>query len=279
MRLDLLPCGTDGGGNGSLASIKAACFAGSAHHNLRMDYAAVCGSRYRCVAAEPEAPCSSSMSSSTSQDDRCVITWELMEARREAIFFPSHLKRWYRSLPCEPRRIHLKGKGGGLNVIECGELLTSSRRRSINVQCAVKAAYTSCPRWLALPRPAARSSTPLMDRLGLGRWKKKKKLFLGRRCPVLFFSFLFFFQKLVRHSLKLFSNHFAKVLSSPITCIAIVLLANSSSGAFIKTPPPCLMLMKFCTRSFLMILRKCFLLLSSSYRHLPCSPLFFLPFI
>lgn len=91
---------------------------------------------------------------------------------------------------------------------------------------------------------------------------------------VLFPSF-FFFQKRVRRSLKLCFNHFAKVLSSPITCKAIVLLANSSSGAFIKTPPPCLMLMNPRTRSFLMILRKCSPLLSPSYRHLPCSPFFF----
>lgn len=130
-----------------------------------------------------------------------------------------------------------------------------------------------------MPGPMARCSTPLMDRLGRERRRKKQKndLFLGRRCPVMFFSlpFFFFFQKRVRRSLKLCFNHFAKVLSSPITCKAIVLLANSSSGAFIKTPPPCLMLMNPRTRSFLMILRKCSPLLSPSYRHLPCSPFFF----
>lgn len=46
MRLDSLACLMDGAGNGSLALIKAACLAGFAHHNLRMDYAAVCGSQY-----------------------------------------------------------------------------------------------------------------------------------------------------------------------------------------------------------------------------------------
>lgn len=46
MRLDLLAGLMDGAGNGSLALIKAACLAGFAHHNLRMDYAAVCGSQY-----------------------------------------------------------------------------------------------------------------------------------------------------------------------------------------------------------------------------------------
>lgn len=55
MRLDLLLCGMDDGGNGSLPLIKAACLAGFAHHNLRMDYAAVCGSQYRCMAVKPEA--------------------------------------------------------------------------------------------------------------------------------------------------------------------------------------------------------------------------------
>lgn len=90
-----------------------------------------------------------------------------------------------------------------------------------------------------------------------------------------FFFPSFFFQKRVRRSFKLCFNHFAKVLSPPITCKAIVLLANSSSGAFIKTPPPCLMLMNPRTRSFLMILRKCSPLLSPSYHHLPCSPLLF----
>lgn len=66
-------------------------------------------------------------------------------------------------------------------------------------------------------------------------------------------------------------NHLARVLSSPITCKAIVLLANSSSGAFIQTPPQCVMLMNSCTCLFLMILRKCFSLLSPFSPYLPCS--------
>lgn len=41
MRHDLLVCQVDGAGNGSLALIKAPRLAGFAHHNLRMDYAAV----------------------------------------------------------------------------------------------------------------------------------------------------------------------------------------------------------------------------------------------
>lgn len=41
MRHDLLVCLMDGAGNGSLALIKAPRLAGFAHHNLRMDYAAV----------------------------------------------------------------------------------------------------------------------------------------------------------------------------------------------------------------------------------------------
>lgn len=41
MRHDLLVCQMDGAGNGSLALIKAPRLAGFAHHNLRMDYAAV----------------------------------------------------------------------------------------------------------------------------------------------------------------------------------------------------------------------------------------------
>lgn len=87
MRLDLLPCGTDDGGNGSLALIKAACLAGSAHHNLRMDYAAVCGSRYRRVAAKPEAPAAAAAARAKTTTKH-VITRKLMEARREVIFFP-----------------------------------------------------------------------------------------------------------------------------------------------------------------------------------------------
>lgn len=177
MRLDLLPCGTDDGGKGSLALIKAACLAGSAHHNLRMDYAAVCGSRYRRVAAKPEVPAAAAAAERAKTTTKHVITRKLMEARREVIFFFPSLPPTPKPLvsPCKPRRIHLKGKGGGLNVIECGELLTSSRRRSINVHCAVKPAYTSCPRWLAVPGPMARCSTPLMDRLGLERRRKNKK--------------------------------------------------------------------------------------------------------
>lgn len=41
------------------------------------------------------------------------------------------------------------------------------RGRSINVQCAVKAAYTPCPRWLVLPLSHG-TLLPLMDWLGLG---------------------------------------------------------------------------------------------------------------
>lgn len=279
MRLDLLPCGTDDGGKGSLALIKAACLAGSAHHNLRMDYAAVCGSRYRRVAAKPEVPAAAAAAAerAADYDQTCYYTETHGGPSRGDFFFPS-LPPTPKPLvsPCKPRRIHLKGKGGGLNVIECGELLTSSRRRSINVHCAVKPAYTSCPRWLAVPGPMARCSTPLMDRLGLERRRKnKKRPLFGSTVSRYVFFLPFFFQKRVRRSLKLCFNHFANVLSSPITCKAIVLLANSSSGAFIKTPPPCLMLMNPRTRSFLMILRKCSPLLSPSYRHLPCSPFFF----
>lgn len=116
-----------------------------------------------------------------------------------------------------------------------------------------------------------------------GPWKTKEKRYKKTQNKttsfwldgVPFFFPSFFFQKRVRRSFKLCFNHFAKVLSPPITCKAIVLLANSSSGAFIKTPPPCLMLMNPRTRSFLMILRKCSPLLSPSYHHLPCSPLLF----
>lgn len=57
MRLDLLACLMDGAGNGSLALIKAACLAGFAHHNLRMDYAAVCGSQY-FRNSDGKSPCS-----------------------------------------------------------------------------------------------------------------------------------------------------------------------------------------------------------------------------
>lgn len=103
---------------------------------------------------------------------------------------------------------------------------------------------------------------------GLG---KKKGSILSN--TTLFFSF---FQKHVQWKLKLSFNHFAKVLSSPITCKAIVLLANSSSGAFIQTPPRFLMLMISHTGFFLMILRKCSPLLSPSYRYLPCAHFFFI---
>lgn len=41
MKRDLLACQMDSAGNGSLALIKAPRLAGSAHHNLRMDYTAV----------------------------------------------------------------------------------------------------------------------------------------------------------------------------------------------------------------------------------------------
>lgn len=70
-------------GNGSLPLIKAACLARFAHHNLRMDYAAVCGSQYRYMAVKRGAHTAAALAEAAAEQAKAStkhVTRSLMEA-------------------------------------------------------------------------------------------------------------------------------------------------------------------------------------------------------